>query len=125
MPRTLGDSFIHVNRLDRIVPVDYPVRELSLSEGSANEVTERIARHIAELIPNGATMQMGIGAIPDAVLKYLLHKKDLGVHSEMFSDGVIKLVEAGVLTNSRKTLNAGKIVAGFMIAMHWCGSLGE
>jgi acetyl-CoA hydrolase len=80
-----------------------------------NEVTEKIAGHIAELIPDGATMQMGIGAIPDAVLKYLYNKKELGIHSELFSDGVMDLVEAGVVTNSRKTLHPGKIVAGFII----------
>lgn len=118
MPRTLGDSFIHVSKLTHIVPVNYPVAELSLSEEGDKGVVEKIASHIAGLIPDGATMQMGIGAIPDAVLKYLYHKKDLGVHSEMFSDGVIGLIEAGVLTNSRKTLHAGKIVAGFMIGTH-------
>ena len=71
MPRTLGDSFIHVSRLNHIVPVDYPLPEMLMSEGGPDEVTDRIAGHIAELIPDGATMQMGIGAIPDAVLKYL------------------------------------------------------
>jgi 4-hydroxybutyrate CoA-transferase len=81
----------------------------------ADEITEKIAGYIAELIPDGATMQMGIGAIPDAVLKYLYNKKDLGVHSELFSDGVIDLVDAGILTNARKSLHTGKIVAGFII----------
>ncbi len=118
MPRTLGDSFIHVSRLNYIVPVNYPISELPMAEEGSSEVIERIAMAIAELIPDGATMQMGIGAIPDAVLKYLHHKKDLGVHSELFSDGVIELVEAGVLTNARKTLHPGKIVAGFMIGTH-------
>jgi acetyl-CoA hydrolase len=80
-----------------------------------SEITQKIASYIAELIPDGATMQMGIGAIPDAVLKYLYEKKDLGVHSELFSDGVIDLVEAGVLTNALKTLHPGKIVAGFIL----------
>ncbi|MEW5829172.1 MAG: acetyl-CoA hydrolase/transferase C-terminal domain-containing protein [Chloroflexota bacterium] len=115
MPRTLGDSFIHVSRLNYIVPVNYPISELPMSDEGPSEVIEQIAGAIAELIPDGATMQMGIGAIPDAVLKYLHHKKDLGVHSELFSDGVIELVEAGVLTNARKTLHPGKIVAGFML----------
>ena len=114
MPRTLGDLFIHVSRLNHVVPVDYPLPELSVEEGKS-EVIELIAGHIAELIPNGATMQMGIGAIPDAVLKFLFHKKDLGIHTELFSDGVIDLVEAGVLTNARKTLHQGKIIAGFII----------
>jgi acetyl-CoA hydrolase len=84
------------------------------SEGPS-EVVEKIASHIAELIPNDATMQMGIGAIPDAVLKYLYEKKDLGIHTELFSDGVIDLVESGVLTNARKSLHPGKIIAGFVI----------
>ncbi|MEW6286575.1 MAG: acetyl-CoA hydrolase/transferase C-terminal domain-containing protein [Chloroflexota bacterium] len=115
MPRTLGDSFIHVSRLNYIVPVDYPIVEMPMSEEGNSEIVERIAGFIAELIPDGATMQLGIGAIPDAVLKYLKDKKDLGVHSELFSDGVIDLVNAGVLTNARKTLHPGKIIAGFML----------
>ncbi|MEJ5241781.1 MAG: acetyl-CoA hydrolase/transferase C-terminal domain-containing protein [Anaerolineales bacterium] len=115
MPRTLGDSFIHISRLNYIVPVDYPIPELRMAEEGNSEVVERIAGHIAELIPDGATMQMGIGAIPDAVLRYLRSKRDLGIHTELFSDGVIDLVEAGVLTNARKTLHPGKIVAGFIL----------
>jgi 4-hydroxybutyrate CoA-transferase len=115
MPRTLGDSFIHVSRLTHIVPVDYPIFELPQSGDVTDPVTERLAGYVADLIPDGATMQMGIGAIPDAVLKFLFHKKDLGVHSELISDGVIDLVEAGVLTSSRKTLLPGKIVLGFVL----------
>lgn len=115
MPRTLGDSFIHVSRLNYIVPVNYPISELPMGEGESSEVVEKIASHIAELIPDGATMQLGIGAIPDAVLKFLFDKKDLGIHTELFSDSVIELVNAGVLTNAQKTLHPGKIVAGFMI----------
>lgn len=115
MPRTLGDSFIHVNKLSHIVPVDYPLPELPMGDEGHSEVTENIAKYIASLIPDGATMQLGIGAIPDAVLKYLFEKKDLGVHSELFSDGVIDLVDAGVLTNARKTLHPGKIIAGFTL----------
>ena len=115
MPRTLGDSFIHVSKLDFLVPVDYPLPEMGMGGEGTSEVVEKIAGYIAELIPDGATMQMGIGAIPDAVLKYLYEKKDLGVHSELFSDGVIDLVEAGVITNARKSLHRGKIAAGFVI----------
>jgi acetyl-CoA hydrolase len=115
MPRTLGDSFIHVSRLNYIVPVNYPIPELPMGDEGPSDVIEKIAGFIAELIPDGATMQMGIGAIPDAVLKYLYSKKDLGVHSELFSDGVIDLVDAGVLTNARKSLHPGKIVAGFIL----------
>ncbi|MEW6030502.1 MAG: acetyl-CoA hydrolase/transferase family protein [Chloroflexota bacterium] len=115
MPRTLGDSFIHVSRLKYIVPVNYPIPELAMTEEGDNEIVEKIAGHIAGLIPDGATMQLGIGAIPDAVLKYLFDKKDLGIHTELFSDGVIDLVNAGVLTNARKSLHPGKIVAGFIL----------
>jgi len=123
MPRTLGDSFIHVSEIDSIVPVDYPLAELPMGGGKAPETVQKIAGYIAELIPDGATMQMGIGAIPDAVLNHLFDKKDLGIHTELFSDGVIDLVEAGVLTNARKTIHPGKIVAGFILGTerlyHW------
>ncbi|MFC2064047.1 acetyl-CoA hydrolase/transferase family protein [Chloroflexota bacterium] len=115
MPRTLGDSFIHVSRLDYIVPVDYDIPELPMSDEGPSDTVEKIAGYIAEMIPDGATMQMGIGAIPDAVLKFLYHKKDLGVHSELFSDGVIDLFNAGVINNSKKTLHPGKITAGFIL----------
>jgi 4-hydroxybutyrate CoA-transferase len=115
MPRTLGDSFIHISRITHVVPANYPIPELAMAEEGESEIIEKIAGHIAELIPDGATMQLGIGAIPDAVLKYLYNKKDLGIHTELFSDGVIDLVNAGVLTNARKTLHPGKIVAGFLM----------
>ncbi len=115
MPRTLGDSFIHISRLHHIVPVDYALPELPMAQEGNSEVAEKIAHFISDLIPDGATMQMGIGEIPDAVLKYLFEKKDLGIHSETFSDGVIDLVEAGVLTNARKSLHPGKIIAGFIL----------
>ena len=115
MPRTLGDSFIHVGRINYIVPVNYPIPELAMADEGQSDVIEKIAGHIAGLIPDGATMQLGIGAIPDAVLKYLYDKKDLGIHTELFSDSVIDLVNAGVLTNARKTLHPGKIVAGFLM----------
>jgi 4-hydroxybutyrate CoA-transferase len=115
MPRCLGDSFIHVSRVDYIVPVKYPLLELPMTVGGLSDVHARIGEHIAELIPDGATMQMGIGAIPDAVLNFLQDKRDLGVHTELFSDSVIDMVEAGVITNARKTLHPGKITAGFII----------
>jgi len=89
-----------------------------MSEGGPDETVDKIAQHIAELIPDGATMQMGIGAIPDAVLNYLKDKRDLGIHTELFSDGVIELVEMGVLTGSRKTIHPGKMIAGFIIGSH-------
>ncbi len=113
MPRALGDSFIHISKLHTIVPVDYPLPEVNMA--SADEITERIADHVASLIPDGATLQTGIGAIPDAVLRRLKDRKDLGVHTELFSDGVIDLVAMGVINGERKTLHPGKIVAGFVL----------
>ena len=115
MPRTLGDSFIHVSRLTHIVPVNYPIPEHRMASEGNSDIVEKIAGHVASLIPDGATMQLGIGSIPDAVLKFLSGKKDLGIHTELFSDGVINLVNAGVLTNARKSLHPGKIVAGFIL----------
>ena len=115
MPRTLGDAFIHVSRIDYMVPVNYPLAELPMNETGPSDITLKIAENCAQLIPDAATMQTGIGAIPDAVLSCLYDRKDIGVHTELFSDGVIDLVEAGVLTNARKTLHPGKIVAGFIL----------
>jgi acetyl-CoA hydrolase len=113
MPRTLGDSFIHVSKLDYVVEVDYELPEVQMAISSPEQ--EAIANHIAGIIPDGATMQMGIGGIPDAVLKKLHNHQHLGVHSELFSDGVVELVEAGVITNERKSFHPGKIVAGFLL----------
>jgi 4-hydroxybutyrate CoA-transferase len=113
MPRTLGDSFIHISKIDHIVPVDYRLPETPM--GDPSELASRIATHIAGLIPDGATLQMGIGGIPDAVLRKLTGHKHLGVHSELFSDGVVDLVERGVIDGERKTLHPGKITAGFML----------
>lgn len=113
MPRTLGDAFIHVSKIDYIVPVDYELPETPM--GDPSELASRIAKHIATLIPDGATLQMGIGGIPDAVLGELTSHKHLGVHSELFSDGVVDLVERGVIDGERKTLHPGKITAGFML----------
>ena len=115
MPRTLGDTKMHISRMHHIVPLNYPISEHAMGAEADNEIVERIAGHIAGLIPDGATMQLGIGGIPDAVLKYLYDKKDLGVHSELISDGVIDLVEAGVLNGSRKSIHKGKIVCGFLL----------
>jgi 4-hydroxybutyrate CoA-transferase len=113
MPRALGDSFVHVSRLTRIITTSYPIAEVP--QGSPGELQKQIACNIAELIPDGATMQMGIGEIPDAVLLYLKDKRDLGVHTELFSDGVIELIESGVITNAAKTIHRGKCVAGFAL----------
>ncbi len=116
MPRTLGDSFIHFSKIDYAVPVNYPLAELPM--GETNDLSMKIGQHIAELIEDGSTMQMGIGAIPDAVLHYLSDKRHLGVHTELFSDGVMKLIQEGVITNEQKTLHPGKIVAGFILGSH-------
>jgi acetyl-CoA hydrolase len=115
MPRTLGDTLMHVDQMHHILPLDCPISEHAMGSEGNDEEVKKIAGHISELIPDGATMQLGIGAIPDAVLKYLYNKKDLGVHSELISDGVIDLVEAGVLNNSRKSIHTGKIVCGFLL----------
>jgi len=114
MPRSLGDAFIHVSKLTHVVEIDRPVLELP-QVGEIGEVARAIGAHIAELIPDGATLQMGIGEIPDAVLLFLKDKHHLGIHTEMFSDGMVELFEAGVITNEAKTLHRGKIVASFVL----------
>jgi 4-hydroxybutyrate CoA-transferase len=113
MPRTLGDSFVHLSKIDTLVPVDYSLPNFPL--GTPTELNRHIGRHIADLIEDGATLQLGIGAIPDGVLPYLHEKRDLGIHSEIFSDGVVELVEAGIITCERKTLHRGKLVAGILL----------
>jgi len=112
MPRTLGDSFIHVSKLHHIVEVDYPSPEAP--QGGSTDVHLKIGAYISEMIPDGATLQMGIGSIPDAVLKNLGNHRDLGIHTELFSDGVIDMVNRGVITCARKTFHPGKIIAGFL-----------
>jgi 4-hydroxybutyrate CoA-transferase len=115
MPRVHGDTLIHVSDLDYIIPVDYPLAELAMNDEGCNDTCSKIACFIAERIPDGATLQTGIGAVPDTVLSFLKDKKDLGIHSELFSDGIIDLVEAGVITGARKKIHPGKIIAGFML----------
>ena len=113
MPRTLGDSFIHLNKIHYVVEVTDDLLEIPM--GTISETAKRIGRHIADLIEDGSTLQLGIGEIPDAVLNYLTEKKHLGIHSEMVSDGVIDLIEKGIITNEQKTLHSGKILAGFVL----------
>ncbi len=115
MPRTLGDTAIHIDKMDYIVPSAAPLFEMPMGDDADQDEVKRIAAHIAELIPDGATMQLGIGALPNAVLKFLFEKKDLGIHSELISDGIIDLVEAGVVNGARKSLHPGKIVCGFLL----------
>ncbi|MCZ8239682.1 MAG: 4-hydroxybutyrate CoA-transferase [Leptospiraceae bacterium] len=111
MPRTYGDSFIHVNDVDFFVEKDEALVELPKKESS--EVELEIGKHIASIIEDGATLQMGIGGIPNAVLKCLGNKRDLGIHTEMFSDGILPLIAAGVITNQKKGLYRGKVISGF------------
>lgn len=113
MPRTLGDSFIHISKLNAIVQVDYALPQVRMA--ADDPLAEQIAKHVAGLIPDYATLQTGIGAIPDAVLKQLTGHRDLGIHTELFSDGVIDLFKRGVITGERKTFHPGKMVAGFLM----------
>jgi 4-hydroxybutyrate CoA-transferase len=119
MPRTLGDCFIHMDKVTYFVECNDPLKELHASEKSTTpeeaEVYRKIGSHIATLIEDGSTIQTGIGAIPDAVLKFLRKKKNLGIHTEMFSDGVISLVEDGVINNEKKTIHRGKIIGAFVL----------
>ena len=113
MPRTLGDSFIHVSQIDFGVEVDIPPQPSPVPV--IGDVERQIGGHVAELVPDGAVLQMGIGGIPAAVALDLRHKRDLGIHTEVFTDAVVDLVESGAVTGSRKELDRGKIVTAFMM----------
>ncbi len=113
MPRTLGESFIHVDDIDVAVEVDVPPYARPI--GEIGEVERRIGAHVAELVPDGATLQLGIGAIPAATALALRDRKDLGIHTEMFTDSIVDLVEAGVVTGAHKERNRGKIVTAFLM----------
>ena len=113
MPRTMGDSFINLEDIDYIVETSHPIIELQ--PPSIGEIEKQIGENCASLVQDGSTLQLGIGAIPEAVLLFLKDKKDLGIHSEMISDGVVELVEEGVITNKMKTLHPGIIVASFLM----------
>jgi len=113
MPRTMGDSFVHIDRIDALVEFDEPLIEVPPPE--PGETASAIARHISRLVEDGSTLQIGIGAIPNAVLQHLGDKKDLGIHTEMFTDGLIDLIENGIVTNRRKTFHPGKVIAAFCI----------
>jgi len=113
MPRTLGDSLVHVYDIDVLVPSSQPIIEVVPPE--VDETTRQIAEHVAALIEDGSTLEFGIGRIPQALMGFLRDKKDLGIHTEMVSDGIIDLVEAGVVTGARKTLDRGKIVTSFCL----------
>jgi len=113
MPRTHGDTFLHVSRADAFVEASHPLSEYPQHEIS--DVQRAIARRVAPLIPDGATIQTGIGGIPEAVLGLLRDHKDLGIHSEMAPDSAIELIQAGVINGERKTLHPRKVVAGFVL----------
>jgi len=113
MPRTLGESFIHVDDIDFAVEVDVPPYEHPV--GHIGDVERRIGEYVADLIPDRATLQLGIGAIPAATALFLGHKRDLGIHTEMFTDSVVDLVEAGAVTGDAKERNRGKIVTAFVL----------
>jgi acyl-CoA hydrolase len=113
MPRSHGDGLVHVDQVDFAVDVDDPLHEVP--PPAPTEIATAIGQYCADIIEDGATLQMGIGAIPDAVLKALSDHRDLGIHTEMFSDGVIDLVERGVITNADKRVHPGKIVSSFVM----------
>jgi 4-hydroxybutyrate CoA-transferase len=113
MPRTLGESFIHVDDIDLAVEVDVPPYEHPV--GPIGDVERRIGEHVGDLVPDRATLQLGIGSIPAATALALRDKRDLGIHTEMFTDSIVDLVEAGVITGSHKERNRGKIVTAFLM----------
>ncbi len=113
MPRTYGDSFIHISQISSIVESSRPLCELPPTKITALHV--EIGRNVAGLIEDGAVIQTGIGGIPDAVLRFLMDRKDLGIHSELISDGVIPLIESGVITGERKNFKPRKIILGFVL----------
>lgn len=113
MPRTLGDSFIHVSQVDKIVEISKELPDLTVSQFT--EVEEKIGNFIGELVEDGSTIQLGIGGIPNAALKAMADKKDLGVHTEMISDGIIEGIESGLITGAKKTLHFSKAVTTFLL----------
>ena len=114
MPRTMGDGIIHQDEFDAMVSMEQELPEI-IGSGSQDEIAGRIGNYCAELVEDGATIQTGIGAIPDAVLNSLANHKELGVHTEMFSDGIIPLIEKGVITNQHKKKQRNKVVTSFML----------
>src|SRR5579862_9619563 len=113
MPRTYGDSFIHVSQIDALVELSRPLCEMKSHE--SNDVYRQIGKHLASLIDDGSVLQCGIGAIPGAILPNLIDRRDLAIHSELISDDVIPLIEAGVITGERKNFKPRKIILGFVL----------
>lgn len=113
MPRTFGDGIVHINSFNAVVFAEQELPEISF--GGITKISAAIGNHCAALIENGATIQAGIGSVPDAVLASLINHKQLGVHTEMFSDGILPLIEKGIITNELKKNNRGKTVTGFLL----------
>jgi len=113
MPRTLGNSFIHVHDMDFLVPVDVPLLEVKPLEPT--DITRGIGEFVAALVDDGSTIELGIGEIPQAVIEFLKGKNDLGIHTEMFTDAIIDMVESGIINGKMKTLDTNKIVASFCL----------
>jgi len=111
MPRTLGDSFLHAGQIDMMVPFDEPVITVPVRE--PDETLRRIGQNIARLVDDGSTIECGIGSIPQALAEFLCEKKELGIHTEMFSDWIVDLVECGAITCTKKNINHGKVIASF------------
>ncbi len=111
MPRTFGDALVHLNHFSACVMVDEEIHEMKFV--APTEAEKAIGKNIAEIIDDGSTLQMGIGGIPNAVLTYLTNHKNLGIHTEMFSEGIVDLVETGVVNGSQKKVNPYKIISGF------------
>jgi GNAT superfamily N-acetyltransferase/acyl CoA:acetate/3-ketoacid CoA transferase beta subunit len=111
MPRTQGDGFINIKDIDFLLPHDEPLLEYSVK--APNDIVQSIGRYVARIIEDGSTIQVGYGLIPDAVVPNLVDKKDLGVHTELLSDGIVNLMKKGVVTNKKKTHNPGKTIASF------------
>ncbi len=113
MPTTFGETFVHVDEITAFIETSYPLREIPVPVIGDTEM--KIGKFVSELIPDGACLQLGIGSLPDAILNFLGDKKDLGIHSEMVSDGVIPLIESGVINGKKKQVNPGKIAVTFLM----------
>ena len=113
MPRTLGDSFIHVSRVDKLIEISEELPEIAIPP--IDEIQKKIGAQIADLVEDGSTLQLGIGGIPNAALKAMVSKRDLGIHTEMVSDGILEAMEAGVITGIKKTLHPRKVVSTFYL----------
>ncbi len=113
LPRTFGDTIIHISEIDHLVENSYPIPELPMIK--PGELDREIGKHVATLVEDGSTIQLGIGGIPNAVATELKKKKNLGIHTEMFTDGMVELYLSGAVTNREKTLMPGKMVATFAL----------